>query len=64
MGKPNDPSHCLVDQGRTGLGFEEYRVSLKQRWVEMLKDGRKVNGLIFNAYMVTVDGDGAHCEPQ
>ena len=59
MCHPHDSSDRLVDQSRPCLGFEEGRITLEQRWVEVLEDGGKVDGLIFNAYMVTVDGNGS-----
>ncbi len=58
------PGDSLVDQGRPGLGFEEDGVPLEQHRVEVLEDGGKVNGLIFNAYMVTVNGDRCCRESQ
>jgi len=64
MCHPNDRSDGLVNQSRSGLGFEEDRVMLEQRWVKMLEDGGKVDSLIFNAYMVTVNGHRPCRKPQ
>ena len=64
VGRVDDLSNRLVDQCRPGLSFEEDGIPLIQRWVQVLEDGGKVNGLVFNAYMVTVNGDGTCREPQ
>jgi len=64
MCHPNRSSHSLVDKSRPGLGFEEDRIMVEKRWVEVFEDGGKVDSLIFNAYMVTVNRHHPCRKPQ